>query len=141
RLACVGREGKKMKERVARRVESPEISRRGAIRSARLEDQSGASHRGQGVAHGAARALESRSKAVLDGLDLGEVVEAETKLRELDGRDSRQRIAGFDRRRLRNGKPHAGGERDEPDRDGDSDACAARHRRLDRSPGSRTTST
>src|SRR5262249_22875749 len=103
--------------------------------------QSGASARGQVVAHGAARAVESRSKAVLDGLDLGVVVEAETKLRELDGRDSRQRIAGLDRRRLRNCMPQAGGERDEPDHDGDSDAGAARHRRLDRSPGSRTTST
>jgi hypothetical protein len=87
-------------QRVVRGVEAASRAVLFAVAGTQFEDDAAAADGGKVVAHRATRAVECRSKAFLGGFDLGEVLEAETELAELERCQARQRDARRERLRL-----------------------------------------
>ncbi len=92
-LAGVARDGEQVNQRVARGVEPRMTAAAVAIAGPQLEDDAAAADRRHVVARGAARAVERGPETVIGRLDLGEVLEPEPELAELDRGDAGQRPA------------------------------------------------
>src|SRR4029453_4537958 len=83
-----------MDQRVARRVQSCVSAAAVAVTGAEFENDAAAADRGHVVANSAAGTVVSGAEPFLGGFDLGEIIEPQSKLAELGGRDTRQGAAG-----------------------------------------------
>jgi hypothetical protein len=79
-----------MDQRVASRVQSGVTAAAIAVTRTQFENHTGATDRGYVVTDGAARAVVGGTEALLGGFDLGEIVQPQSELAELSGRDAGQ---------------------------------------------------
>jgi hypothetical protein len=96
RLAAVSRQREQVHQTIACSVQAVEFSIVILGRGAHFDDDAASADRWNAVADGAAHAVESRAETVFCRLDFGEIVEPETELGKLGGRDSRQGVAWND---------------------------------------------
>ena len=113
-----------MDQRFAGGVEALVAAVRGEPAGADFGDRAHAADGRDGMARGAARAVERRPEPFLGGLDLEEVVATEAELLELSGGDAGQGIAGQRRPRLRDEDTRRG---EDQGREKDSARGSAHH--------------